>query len=175
MKKNLYFLFLFISLISYGQYGNQRSQRQRQMTQTPREAPKPNFEVKKYIGIIVYDIPKTAKKSSIKLSSKQGKQFSKIITDYNKSTQDITRINTFVLRSTKEMLESFHKKALKSGDFSNQPKVYKKMVENLKPISEIIKKEDKELDKKIKALLSKKQYKKWIKYNKRLNKIFPTE
>ena len=31
------------------------------------------------------------------------------------------------------------------------------------------------LDKKLKNLLSGKQYKKWIKYNKRLNKTFPVE
>ena len=64
---------------------------------------------------------------------------------------------------------------MKTGDFSNQPKVIKTMNENLKPISETLKKEDLIFDKKIKNLLSEKQYKKWIKYNKKLNKVFSKE
>jgi hypothetical protein len=177
MKKIIFLLFFCWAFTLQAQYGNRERTRQiqRENNQNQRKPPKPNFEVKKYLGIIVYDISKAAKKSGIKLSTKEGKQFSKIITDYTKSTQEIARINTFVIRSTKEMVENFQEKAMKSGDLSNQPKVYKKMVENLKPISEIIKKEDKELNKKIKALLSKKQYKKWIKYNKKLNKVFTEE
>lgn len=147
--------------------------RQRQLPQTQqRQAPKPNFEVEKYLGIVIYDIKKAAKKSSIRLTSNEGKAFSNALTKYNKDIKDIKRINSFLLRSTKEMVENFQKKAMKTGDFSNQPKMVKKLNENLKPISETLKKEDKELDKVIKKLLSEKQYKKWIKYNKKLNKFF---
>jgi hypothetical protein len=49
------------------------------------------------------------------------------------------------------------------------------MTENLKPISEILKTKDLELDKKMKTLLSEKQYEKWIKYNRKLYKVFPKE
>ena len=44
------------------------------------------------------------------------------------------------------MVESFQKKSRKTGDFSNQPKIQKKMVENLKPISETLKEEDRKLN-----------------------------
>ena len=97
------------------------------------------------------------------------------MTKYNKDIKDITRINTFVLRSTKDMVENYQKTVMKTGDNSSQKKVMTTMSENLKPISEILKKEDRELDKTIKALLSEKQYKKWIKYNRKIYKVFPKE
>lgn len=157
------------------QYGNGQRQDLRRRQASQQEPKKPKFEIENYLGIVVYDIKKAAKKSSIKLSSKEGKQFSKIITDYNQSIKDISRINSFVLRSTKEMVENFQKNALKTGDFSKQPKVYKTMSENLKPIAETLKIEDLKLDKTLKETLSEKQYKKWIKYNKKLNKVFQKE
>ena len=73
------------------------------------------------------------------------------------------------------MIDNFQKTAMKTGDFSNQQKVAKEMNENLKPLSETLKKEDLAFDKKLKSLLSAKQYKKWIKYNRKLYKIFPKE
>jgi len=177
MKKIiLLFIFLFTSITqAQNGFGNSQRQRQRQMPQTQQKAPDPNFKIEKYLGIVIYDIEKSAKKSSIKLSSEEGKQFSKVVTKYNKSIKDFTRINSFLLKSTKEMVDNYQKSAMKSGDYSNQLKVQKVMMENLKPISETLKKEDLKLDKTIKSLLSEKQYKKWIKYNRKIYKIFPNE
>jgi len=45
----------------------------------------------------------------------------------------------------------------------------------LKPIGEVIREEDKKLNKAIIKLLNKKQYKKWIKYNRKKYKNFPKE
>jgi len=177
MKNIIFFLVFGSAFTAQAQYGyeNGQRQRQRQTAQAPQEAPKPNFDVKKYLGIIVYEPEKAAKKSGIKLKSKQGDKFYKIITDYNKSIKDFTRINSFLLRSTKDVVEGFQRNAIKSGDFSEQPKVLKKMNENLKPISETLKVKDKKLDTSMKKLLSKKQYEKWIKYNKRRQKFFTKE
>ena len=177
MKKIFLVLILgyaFTAQAQYG-YGNSQSRRQNQMMQTEQKAPEPNFDVERYIGIVNYDIEKAAKKSSIKLTSKEGQEFSRVLTKYNKDIKDITRINTFVLRSTKDMVENYQKTVMKTGDNSSQKKVMTTMSENLKPISEILKKEDRELDKTIKALLSEKQYKKWIKYNRKIYKVFPKE
>ena len=174
MKKLIFLFILAFSTISQAQMRN--GQRRSQLPQTQqRQPPEPDFKVDKYLGIVVYDIKKAAKKSSVKLSSKEGKEFSKVLTKYNKDIKDFRRINSFVLRSTKDMIDNFQKKAMKSGDFSNQPKIVKQMNENLKPISETLKKEDEKLDKSMKSLLSEKQYKKWIKYNKKLNKVFKKE
>ncbi|QXP63780.1 MULTISPECIES: hypothetical protein [unclassified Polaribacter] len=177
MKKIFLVLILgyaFTAQAQYG-YGDSQSRRQNQMMQTEQKAPEPNFDVERYIGIVNYDIEKAAKKSSIKLTSKEGQEFSRVLTKYNKDIKDITRINTFVLRSTKDMVENYQKTVMKTGDNSSQKKVMTTMSENLKPISEILKKEDRELDKTIKALLSEKQYKKWIKYNRKIYKVFPKE
>jgi hypothetical protein len=180
MKKIILLLILGCSFTTNAQFGNgqrngQRQQRQRQMPQTNQKAPEPKFEVKKYLRIVIYDIKKAAKKSRIKLSSKEGKEFSKVLTKYNKDLKDITRINSFLLRSTKEMVESFQKKSMESGDFSDQMNVQKKMNKHLKPIAKTLRKEDIKLDKTMKGLLSKNQYKKWIKYNRKMYKIFPRE
>ena len=179
MKKYIILLFIFTSVFAHGQFnrGNGRSnQRQRQqIPQTTQKAPEPNFPIKKYLGIIVYDLKKVSKKTNVKLSSEKGKEFTKILTKYNKDIKDITRINSFLLRNTKEMVESFQRKSRKTGDFSNQPKIQKTMVENLKPISNTLKEEDKKLNNLMKSLLSEKQYKKWLKYNKKMSKIFPKE
>ena len=164
-----------MSLSSHSQFNNggMRNQRQRQMPQTQQEPPEPNFKIDKYLGIVIYDIKKAAKKSSIKLSSDEGKKFSSLLTSYNKQVKDIRRINSFTLRSTKEMIENFQKNARKTGDLSNQVQIQKTMGENLKPISETLKIEDRKLDASLVELLSKKQYKKWIKYNRKLYKVFP--
>ena len=179
MKKIILLLILSCAFNAQAQYGygnnGQSQQRQRQSMQPQQKAPEPKFEVEKYIGIIIYDIEKAAKKSKIKPSSKVGKEFSNVLTNYNKEIKEITRINSFLLRSTKDMVENFQKKVMKTGDNSNQPKIQKKMNENLKPISETLKIEDRKLDKNIKKLLSDKQYKKWIKYNTKMYKIFPKE
>ncbi|MCL7752556.1 hypothetical protein [Polaribacter sp. Z022] len=177
MKKIILLIILFCAFSAQAQYGygNGRNQRQRQMPQTQPKAQDPDFPIEKYLGIVKYDIKKAAKKSSIKLSSKEGKEFSKILTTYNKDIKDITRINSFLIKSTKQMVDNFQKSAMASGDFSNQAKIRKKMIENLLPLSTILKEEDTKLDKSIKGLLSEKQYKKWIKYNKKLYKVFPKE
>ena len=179
MKKYIILLFVFTSLVVQSQFNpsnGRNNQRQRQrIPQTAQKTPEPNFQIEKYLGIIIYELKKVSKKSNVKLSSKKGKQFAKVLTKYNKDIKDITRINSFLLRSTKEMVENFQKKSRKTGDFSNQPKIQKKMVENLKPISDALKEEDRKLNNLIKRLLFEKQHKKWLKYNKKMSKIFPKE
>lgn len=177
MKKLVILIILFCAVTAHAQYGygNSQSNRQNQMMQTQQKAPEPDFNIERYIGIVNYDIEKAAKKSSIKLSSTEGKEFSKALTEYNKDIKDITRINSFVLKSTKDLVDNFQKTVIATGDNSSQKKVMTTMGENLKPLSETIKKEDLLLDKKLKNLLSEKQYKKWLKYNKKIYKFIPKE
>ena len=182
MKKIIILCIGLISYSSFSQFGNRnqgnrqnqrQNQRQRQMTQTPREAPEFKYEIEKYLGIVIYDIERAAKKSKIKRSSTKGKKFSSILTAYNKEIKAIRRINSFTLRSTKEMVESFQKNSQKTGDATGQRRVQETMRASLKPITDILETKDLVLDKKIRELLSAKQYKKWIKYNRKLFKAFP--
>ena len=142
------------------------------MMQTPEKAPEPKFDVEQYLGIVVYDIEKTANKISIELTSDEGKSFLDVLTNYNNKISQIKRINSFTLNNSKELVENFQKNAIKTRDFSNQVEVQKKLAADLKPISETLKTEDQKLDAYIKKLLSEKQYQKWIKFNKKLNKSF---
>ena len=88
MKKYLIVLTLLTSFLAHSQLnrgGMRNSRRQSQMNQTPRKAPEPNFQVEKYLGIVIYDIEKAAKKSSIKLSSEEGKKFSNLLKKYKRN------------------------------------------------------------------------------------------
>lgn len=177
MKHITLIVFLLISTIGYSQFGNRNfgSQRQRQMMdQSQRPAPEINYEVEKYLGIVIYDdIEKAAKKSSVKLSSDTGKAFEKEIKAYNKKVSELRRINSFTLKSVKEMVENFQREARKTGDLSGKKEVQETMSKELKPIADALKAEDLVFDKKMRALLSEKQYKKWTKYNRGLYKVFP--
>ena len=175
MRNYFFLLFVMTTFLAQSQYGGMRNQRQRQLPQIQEKAPDPDFKIDKYLGIIIYDIKKAAKKSNVKLNSKEGKAFSEALSLYNKEIKDIRRINSFTLRSTKEMVENFQKMAIKTRDFSNQPVIQKKMSENLKPIAETLKVEDIKLAKSLKKILSEKQYKKWIKFNRKNDKVFPKE
>ena len=176
MKKILLLILLYSSYTTQAQFNNNGRQRVRDYTQqTQQKAAEPDFKIKRYLGIVNYDINRAAKRSSLKINSEEGKKFSEVLTIYNKRIKDISRINTFLLSSTKEMIDNYQKETRKTGDYSNQNKVKVKMNENLKSLTETLKKEDKILDTSIKKILSKKQYKKWIKYNKKIYKIFPKE
>ncbi|WP_405610436.1 hypothetical protein [Polaribacter sp. Asnod1-A03] len=182
MKNLILLLILFFAFNIQAQYsgygyGNNSRQRQRQMMQPQIEqkAAEPDFPIEKYLGIVTYDIEKAAKKSGVKLSSEEGKEFSKILTKYNKDTKDITRINSFLIKSSKDMIDNFQKNARKTGDYSDQVNVQKKMIEDLKPFSNTLKVEDDKLIASMKSLLSEKKYNKWIKYNKKIYKIFEPE
>lgn len=171
MKKIIYLLFVVFAINTHAQLGNRSNRNPIPQAQTTPKAPE--FEVERYVGIVYYNIEKAAKKTGIDLSSKKGKQFATLLKIYNRDTDQIKRINGFTLKSTKNLVENFQNNALKTGDLSNQQKVQKTMVENLKPIVEAIKVEDKKLDDSIVTLLSEKQYKKWIKYNKKIYKLIP--
>jgi Na+/phosphate symporter len=174
MKKIILLLIVGATFTAQAQYRNGQRQGQRQSLQprTQQKPPKPKFEPEKYLNIITYDIKKTAKKSGVKLSSEQGETFAKILTTHNKSIKDISRINSFTFKSMKKLAENSQTIAQKSGDYSELRNVQKTVDKNFKPIIKTLKEEDKELNLSVKKLLQKKQYKKWIKYNKKLNKSF---
>jgi hypothetical protein len=177
MKKYLFILFVLTNFLAFSQFGGIRNRNQGQ-PQIPQQqqTPKPNFDVEKYIGIVIYDdIERVAKKTGIKLSSDKGKQFSKLLTIYNRKIKDIRRINSFTMKSTKQMVESFQTNAIKTGDLSNQVEIQKNIVENLKPIADTIRNEDVKLLKDLDNVLLEKQKKKFIKYNRKKGKVYPKD
>ena len=171
MKHLIFLCALFISITTlqaqYGGYGNDRqNQRQRQNLQQ-RQPKKPKFDAKKYVGLVKYDIEKAAKKSGVKKSSKVGKKFVILLNEYNKTTNQIERINSFTLKSMKELVESSQKKVMDGGDPSTLQNIQKTVQESFKPIVDTLKEEKVKLDKALEDLLSKKQFKKWQKFDKK--------
>ena len=166
MKKIIFLCILFISTTLQAQFGNRQNQRQRQYPQA-QESRKPKFDANKYVGFINYDVEKAAKKSGIKKSSEVGKKFVNLLKAYNKKTNQIERINSFTLKSMKELVESTQKKVMDGGDPSTLQSVQKTVQESFRPIVKTLKEEREKLNKTLEALLSKKQFKKWQKFDKK--------
>jgi hypothetical protein len=172
MKKIIYLFIVLFALNMQAQLGNRGLGGSRNPIPQQQTTPKaPEFDVDRYVGFVEYDIEKASKKIGVNLSTDKGKKFASLIGRYNRDARDIRRINSFTLKSTKEMVENYQQKVLETRDYTNQQKVQKTMFENLKPIAETIREEDKKLDDKIFTLLSDKEYKKWLKYNKKINKF----
>ena len=169
MKKIIFLCLLFMSTTLLAQFGNRQNQRQRQYPRA-QESRKPKFDAKKYLGFIHYDIEKAAKKTGVKTSSEVGKKFVKILKEYNKTTNQIQRINSFTLKSMKELVESTQKKVMDGGDSSTMQNVQKTVQESFKPIASTLKEERKKLNKTLEALLSKNQFKKWEKFDHKVRR-----
>ncbi|MGB0879097.1 MAG: hypothetical protein ACPGTO_00865 [Polaribacter sp.] len=172
MKKIILLLLLFSGFVAQAQYGygNRQNQRQRQNQQRQQRPQKPKFDARKYLGFVNYDIEKAAKKTGLKTSSDVGKKFVHILKEYNNSTNQIQRINSFTLKSMKGLVESSQKKVMDGGDPSTLQTVQKTVQESFKPIADTLKEEREKLHKTLETLLSKKQFQKWQKFDRKVRK-----
>lgn len=172
MKGNFFLLIIIISINISAQVGGRRSVNN-QIPQAQTTPKAPEFKVKRYVGIVKYDVEKIIKKLTIKKGSKQWREFEDGLNIYNRNIYQIETINNFTLGNTKELFEKFQQKVIETGDLSDQQKVQQKLAENLKPVIDAITIEDKKLNDKIIKILSEKQYRKWVRYNKKLYKLIP--
>jgi len=171
MKKNILLFLLLISLSVSAQYEDSQRRRnleRRQVNRQPLE--KPKFKTEKYLGIIIYDGKKVAKKTGVKKKSEKGKKLLTIISEFNKSLKEMIRINSFTFLEMKEYVEKSQEKAQESGDFSIMRDVQKTINERFKPFSNDFKEKEEKLDVSLKELLSEKEFKKWEKYKKKAKK-----
>ena len=169
--KRIVFLLLLLSVVSASaQFMNQRRGR------GIRQSPMPNqnqpqefvFNPEKAIGIVIYDVERAAKKIGLKNKKKdEYKQFSTLLTKFNKDMRDLARINSFTFSQEKQNVESSHKLSMESRDFSLLEKAYKQASEKFKPIVDQVKEKEKKLDTSFKTFLSKKQMTKWGKYKQK--------
>ena len=70
----------------------------------------------------------------------------------------------------KELVESTQKKVMDGGDPSTMQTVQKTVQESFRPIAKTLKEEREKLNKTLEALLSKKQFNKWEKFDKKVRK-----
>lgn len=170
MKKIFFLIAILSTLAVNAQFntGLQRNNRIRpSQAATANRTVQPKFDPAKYVGIFKYDFEKVAKKISLKPSSDLGTKVKVIFAKYHKGVNDIERLNTFTLSEYKSTIEATQREAAKTQDYSKFQEVKKQMDEAFKPMIEALKKEEKKLDEQLKSALSEKQFKKWMKYQKK--------
>lgn len=171
IKNSILILLVLFSLSTEAQI-NRNSHMDRRLTtvqQRPQNDKLPEFRPLRFVGLVFYDADKVVKKIGVK-KKPEVKKVKEIITKYNGIFNGIKRINTFTFSDIKKTVEATQKKAIKTQDYSSIEKVQKKMLEAFKPIVEEVKRQDESFDAELKAVLSKKQFKKWEKYKARIKK-----
>jgi hypothetical protein len=168
MKKIIFFFLLLISFSINAQYEDSQRRRALERRQVNRQpAEKVKFKTKKYLGIVVYDANKIAKKTKVKIKSEKGKKLKIAISKFNKSLKEMIRLNSFTFLEMEKYAERSQNEAQKTGDFSIMQKVQKTLNKRFKPFSDDLKEKEKNLDTSLKELFSDKEFKKWIKYKKK--------
>ncbi|MEQ6124440.1 hypothetical protein AAON49_09585 [Pseudotenacibaculum sp. MALMAid0570] len=171
MKKILVFsLFLFVGISASAQFVNRGSDPRLRGQSRPQNDKLPEFNPERTIGLVIYNYERVVKKIGVKKKSDNAKKIKSIFTKFNRSLNDIKRINSFTLKEMKTTFEATRREAIKTKDFSGMQAVQKQMAEAFKPIVDAILKKEEELDASLKPLLSEKQFRKWLKYKSRVKK-----
>jgi len=166
-----YFLLLITLLFSFSLAAQRRSgsrgQSSRALTNTNSSKP-PEFKPNEVAGLIFYDLKKVYKKVSVKDLSDEGKKMAKAINTYNKSIKDIKRINRFSLNELKTVYSVAIKDVVDNRDYTKMTAAQKHIKTVLDPIKRESFKKDSLLNIQLKEFLSKKQFKKWIKFSNKI-------
>ena len=160
MKSIVFFLIAFISINLYSQPPNGRGRKHRNLTKSQiLNKGKLKFKAKDAAGVFYYDSKKVVKKIKVKDKENQ-KLVETLIENYNKKIQVISEKNSknfsdinLVITSTASIKD---------------PKIKGKILNRVNGLIKPIKKEvlllEKNLNDNLKKILTKKQFKKWLKY-----------
>lgn len=176
MKKGILvslFLLSFLAIEAQQVLPNGQRMRQRVVDRTPGTTSaqrNPEFNVERAIGLTIYDIERVAKKVGVKKSKDNYKKLEKIFKDFNKEMNQVKRINGFLLSQAKTKVEAAQTQVLETREYSILEKTYKEVSEGFKPITAEIKSQEEKLDKKLKEVLSEKQFKKWKKLQNKMKR-----
>lgn len=130
-------------------------------TQEPPKMPK--YNAKNAAGIFYYDDVEASKKIKLKKDDKK-LAFSKAIRNYNSKIKDISFLNTPKLNETDLTVNAIGEQAFRDRDLASR--VRKIIEENVMPVRDSVLKNEKVLNTKLESLLNKKQYKKWLRYQR---------
>ncbi|QMU63279.1 MAG: hypothetical protein GKR88_02630 [Flavobacteriaceae bacterium] len=168
--KILIFLITFLCTVSVtAQFGRQNRNNAYPNTNTG-GIKRPKFEPEKLAGLLSYDIKKACKKIGVKEKSDLGKKVVTVLKNYNTSIKDITRINQYALDDLKTTYDASIKIVEETRDISVMKNFRDKIKVVMGPIRKEALKKDSILHVDLKALLDKKQFKKWIKYTEKIKK-----
>lgn len=147
MKRAVFIFILFTSYFSVAQ-----------------EAPEfPKYNAKNAATIFYYNYSEVPSKIKVKDDATKNKTF-KALKVYNSKVKKISFLNTPQLQELELTINSLGKQLYSNRDLAD--KVRKKVQKTILPIRDSIKVHQKTLNDDLKSFLSKKQFKKWLKYQR---------
>lgn len=172
MKRIIYLAILLLNINFYaqrsggggGRGGGMQNQQGQQNSSKPRV-----FKSTEAAGLFSYDVEKVIKKLKVKDETTEA-SIAKLLKDYNFEIKEITLLNAEKFQDFDKLVNAEMQIRRSSGNqrsSNNEDNgIREKIQKALRPIrSEVMEKEEK-LNEDLEALLSKKQYKKWLKYQK---------
>lgn len=166
MKKIIYFILLLLSFSLFAQPpggGSSRNGGRQNQNQQNQENRKPKqFKASEAAGVFYYDIDEVLKKIKIKDDKKQY-SIRKALKEYNFKVKEISFLNSEKFSE----LDIAMKSIPKSRDNDSRMEMRKRVEELIRPIRKEIHQNEIELNKVFESLLSPKQKKKWLKYQKK--------
>ncbi|AUC86558.1 hypothetical protein CW731_15275 [Polaribacter sp. ALD11] len=147
MKKILIILVLFISYLSFGQ-----------------EAPEfPKYNARNQANIFYYNLSEVPKEIKVKEDITKNKTI-KVLRVYNDKIKKISFLNSPKLQELELTINTLGKQLYSNRDLAE--KVRKKIETTISPIRDSIAVHEKGLNDDLKSFLSKRQFKKWLKYQR---------
>lgn len=163
MKQVITFI-LFINIISISA---QFSPSNRSRGENKKKIRIQKFNSRNFVGIFYYDKEEVLKKVKIKKLDKEGVVI-KALKTYNKHIENLAFLENDQFNKTDKKVEETVIIAKQNKNFEAIKEMRQNIKKALKPIRQEIKREEKKLNDKMVAVLSDKQLKKWLKYQKKI-------
>lgn len=162
MKNILFILIAFLTLNLYSQRGGGGRRQQGQNPQSEREQKQVKFNASNLVGIFYYDIEEVIKKTKVK-DDKKRFSVRKELKNYNLKIKEISFLNSTKFADLDLVVNS----ASKNVGNEARMKMRKKVNEIISPIRDEIHEIEKDLNNNLEEVLTEKQFKKWLKYQKK--------
>ena len=177
MKKIIFLVAILQSIICFAQppgtrgnqgRGNQgRPQLGSQIQQNQRVEKPQKFNASDFSGIFYYDLEAVSKKIKIKNDAVKSRVH-KALRTYNDKVKEISFLNSIALKELDVVVNS--KTQSLDDRIENRIKMRKKLDGLIRPIRRKIKESEALLNNSLEGVLSEKQFKKWLKYQKKITK-----
>jgi hypothetical protein len=174
MKNISFFLIAFITVNVFAQPrgggGGGRQQGRNSQFDETQEVKK--FSASDAAGVFYYDIEKVIKKIKVKDEKKQY-QIKKALRNYNSKISEISFLNSDKFEELDIAINSLPKRSRQSrnqfseDDSENKNDIRKKTGLIIRPVKDEIRENERELNRVLEEILSKKQQKKWLKFQKK--------
>lgn len=161
MKKVLFILTAFLTFNLYAQRGGGGRQ-QSQINEGETKSSVKEVKSSDLVGIIYYDTEEVIKKTKVKDEDTQY-LIKKSIQNYNTKVQEISFLNSQTLTELNLVLKA----SFQTQDPEARSEIKTKINDAIRPIRDEVSKSEKELNDSLKKILSEKELKKWVKYQKK--------